>query len=1154
MPTVAHKKSFIESDLFREILAHTSNTIWILDAKLQKVFWFAQEEHRSFYRIPVGEEPMADFLERIGRGKNDFIEHVLSLEQKMIKEKQKHKFFDLHFDWVCTNGTFKIKNKIKVIREEGKKSFLVMGTWEHIVRFEPFQKEVLEPSDYKWLFHQLCDVANAIMWEVDFQSDQITWWGNSKQLLDYRIESTSSPFSLWEEILHPDDKERAVKAFLDVAERGETRYFDHYRILKRDGSYSYVVDNGVLEYTPEGKPKRALGSWIDITLERQREEALEDALVYHQQLNEELASREEEITSSEEELRQINEQLSANLETLSQYQAIMNHSQKLAKIASWQYELATQEVAWSDEMLEIYDIGPEALRIAANPDFFGQFYDEEDAKQLHEAFLNLINDPSSKFDVVVKTKTNKKWLRIIAFCILNAGKVEKIMGLTYDMTSFKQAEERVKSSEAKFSSAFLFSPNMMTIFREEDSLIVDANEKIAAVLGYKREEVIGQHAYTLQLFVDDADRQLFYQEYIANKHIQFETRWYRKDRSIVDLRISSTRIEIEGKYHILSIIQDISLRKAAEEKFRQAFNMSPDLMLIFREQDFRLVEANSKLFEISGFSREEVMGRTTHEFELWADQNERWQTLQLYHQNGFVHKEALFRAKNKDFYGTISMQRIELAGENHALAVVRDVSERKNAEALILQNEANLQAVINNTDLQVWSVDAENRFILFNEPYYRFTKETFGREVFVGKTMLEGASPELMPIKEKWDALFQKAIKGESFKFQQISAGRYFMISIRPIKNRDLITGVTGFAEDITERIQAEQKIIQSEARLDAVLNNSNFLIWSLDRDYRITAMNKEFKDTILRVRGYNYEIGDNILKYDNEAPENTYQKRWKELYDRAFLGERVEQETSGYSRLYFTSLNPIYEQDNIIGVAVFSQDITHRKQEEKEFQNKTIELAEANKKIGELKLTALRSFMNPHFIFNALNSIQYFIATNDRLNAINYLSTFSKLIRGILTHSVDNKISLADELELIRHYVNLESVRFENKFDFESIVDPGIDLEYVEIPSLLIQPFVENAILHGLCNKKGRGKLILRVHQQEGRVMFEVEDDGIGRKAAKALRELNFPKHKSVGLMLTEERLRLINEHENVSFKILDLEDENGHPTGTKVQIWVKV
>jgi sensor histidine kinase YesM len=269
---------------------------------------------------------------------------------------------------------------------------------------------------------------------------------------------------------------------------------------------------------------------------------------------------------------------------------------------------------------------------------------------------------------------------------------------------------------------------------------------------------------------------------------------------------------------------------------------------------------------------------------------------------------------------------------------------------------------------------------------------------------------------------------------------------------------------------------------------------------------------------------------------------RWLERYNRALAGETFElEETRNGIDLHF-SLSPIVEADRIIGASIFAENVTRRKAHDRE-------LVEANKKIDELKLMALRSVMSPHFIFNVLNSIQFFIAKNDRLNAINYLSTFSKLIRSILNHSVTNKIRLADEVEMLKNYVQLEMTRFEKKFSFKLEISPDIDLDSIEIPSLLIQPYVENAILHGLYNKKLPGTLVIRVSEASDMVVFEIEDDGVGRAEAMRVRQQNFPGHKSMGIRLTEERLKLIKQHSNASFEIEDLENELGG-CGTRVRI----
>ena len=139
----------------------------------------------------------------------------------------------------------------------------------------------------------------------------------------------------------------------------------------------------------------------------------------------------------------------------------------------------------------------------------------------------------------------------------------------------------------------------------------------------------------------------------------------------------------------------------------------------------------------------------------------------------------------------------------------------------------------------------------------------------------------------------------------------------------------------------------------------------------------------------------------------------------------------------------------------------------------------------------------------------------------------------------------------MLKHYVNLELLRFEDKFEVIFSVAPDLEIDNIEIPSLLIQPYVENAILHGLYNKPAKGTLKISVREDKDSVLFEIEDDGVGREVARQLRQQNFPQHKSMGTFLTEERLRLINRQEKASFEIIDLYDGE-KSSGTLVKIWV--
>jgi len=206
---------------------------------------------------------------------------------------------------------------------------------------------------------------------------------------------------------------------------------------------------------------------------------------------------------------------------------------------------------------------------------------------------------------------------------------------------------------------------------------------------------------------------------------------------------------------------------------------------------------------------------------------------------------------------------------------------------------------------------------------------------------------------------------------------------------------------------------------------------------------------------------------------------------------------------------------------------------------------------MAEYKLMALRSVMNPHFLFNSLNSIQYFIAKNEREQALNYLSLFSKLIRSILDSSIDNSHSLVEEISILRFYTDLETLRFENKFKTIFEIDEEIDQDSIEIPSLILQPYVENAILHGLYNKEGEQGVLLISFKltDDENLMVVIEDNGVGRIEALEIKQAS-KIHRSVGMLVTQERLELINKDNNLTVKIIDLKDESGNPKGTRVEV----
>ena len=196
---------------------------------------------------------------------------------------------------------------------------------------------------------------------------------------------------------------------------------------------------------------------------------------------------------------------------------------------------------------------------------------------------------------------------------------------------------------------------------------------------------------------------------------------------------------------------------------------------------------------------------------------------------------------------------------------------------------------------------------------------------------------------------------------------------------------------------------------------------------------------------------------------------------------------------------------------------------------------------------------MNPHFIFNALNSVNSFIAVNDERNANRYLSEFSVLMRSVLENSDEDFIPLIKEIELLELYVKLEHNRFKEKFDYEITVDKSINLEHFSIPPMLLQPYIENAIWHGLRYRSEKGFLKILIEKKDKNIVsVSIIDDGIGRKKSQELKTKNQLKQKSKGMSTIKSRIAILNEmyKDKVAVTISNaLENEEG----TKVELLLK-
>jgi len=203
-----------------------------------------------------------------------------------------------------------------------------------------------------------------------------------------------------------------------------------------------------------------------------------------------------------------------------------------------------------------------------------------------------------------------------------------------------------------------------------------------------------------------------------------------------------------------------------------------------------------------------------------------------------------------------------------------------------------------------------------------------------------------------------------------------------------------------------------------------------------------------------------------------------------------------------------------------------------------------------------LRAQMNPHFIFNSLASIQNFVINENSDQASVYLSRFSQLVRNILDNSVEEYVPIEREINTIENYLELQKVRYGGKFDFKITVDEKIDQENMMIPPMLAQPFIENAIEHGIRHKETPGHIDIRFHLQDGLIRFEVEDDGVGRNKAHEIESKQRTRHRSMATSITADRLNTLNKKlkKKIRMEIADLKDADGQGCGTRVEFGVPV
>jgi tetratricopeptide (TPR) repeat protein/two-component sensor histidine kinase len=364
--------------------------------------------------------------------------------------------------------------------------------------------------------------------------------------------------------------------------------------------------------------------------------------------------------------------------------------------------------------------------------------------------------------------------------------------------------------------------------------------------------------------------------------------------------------------------------------------------------------------------------------------------------------------------------------------------------------------------------------------------------------------------------------------------------------------------KNYTKSITALRKIVEAaeEKNYKAILERSYKV---LSDSYEATgnlalalSSRKQYeiwKDSLMNENHLN-QVAELQTKYETEKKE-------KQIVLLAQAKELQEKETQWQATLKKASLGGLFAVLLLGGL--FIQVLTQRIKNQKLLTAKNEEIKEVNfkRQLSELEMKALRAQINPHFLFNCMNSINRMVLNGETENASRYLTKFAKLVRQILENSELPTVSLENELAMLESYIQLEALRFKGKINYEIVLDESINPEDTYLPSMVLQPFVENAIWHGLMHKEteDKGMITIAIKEDEDRLLCTIEDNGVGREMAQVLREKSVLKSKSMGMKITEERLRLLSKEQLAQLiRITDLKDAMNFALGTRVDISIPI
>lgn len=624
------------------------------------------------------------------------------------------------------------------------------------------------------------------------------------------------------------------------------------------------------------------------------------------------------------------------------------------------------------------------------------------------------------------------------------------------------------------------------------------------------------------------------------------------------------RNDVGELVRISGICSDITERKVIQSEVKQLSLVAEKITngVLIADTQGRVLWANQSFLDMMEIEIHNLIGNRPRDLFNFKDKKTKKQIDIINGCNFSIELEIQTFKKTKKWIEIINTGIKDNEGNFiQQIEVVIDISERKKAENLLKESEERFRFIAENTSDGIFVI--ENTLIVYTSPSFQ---KMFG---YSFKESVEQSKGGLLSLLHPDDLPgFARIIsntvntQGTTFthEYRFLHKNGYYVWredTVTIIYQEGKVFRFICIVRDITERKKSEERLRESERKLSSILNALDEVVWAISvPENKLLLVSKSF-EKVYGKTSRQWKSDFNLWKEAIIEEDKPIAQKMEE--DILFLGVaygvyRIVDKHGNFKWLENAAKVVRNENDEPYMIMGIMTDITEKKIAEEALRAAQEVAEEANRARAELELRALQMQMNPHFVFNALNSIQSYVMNQDTLTANLYLSKFSRLIRLFLDSSRSKFISLAEEIKLLTLYIELEKIRFESKFEFEIIVDSMVN-KYVEIPTMILQPFIENAINHGLRYKHQKGLLSIKFYKEVGYLICKIEDDGVGRNNAKKIQAKSSRGYKSQGLKITTERLMTYNKinDANIVFSIKDCIEKPDSPNdevGTLIEI----